>query len=49
MGTHNYYFHEFPFVNCMEYHLECRNSGQYDTCQAGSPGAEGPFDDAQLQ
>ena len=26
--------------------LECRNEGQFDTCQPGSPGAEGPFDDA---
>jgi len=26
--------------------LECRNSGQFDTCQPGSPGAEGPFDSA---
>ena len=26
--------------------LECRNLGQFDTCQPGSPTAEGPFDDA---
>ncbi len=26
--------------------LECRNEGQFDTCQEGNPAAEGPFDDA---